>query len=165
MGVFGKRRGAGGTCRSSAWLLLFTLASVAPASGCWCDDCASFRISLPEPGPETEDGLAVDFSEPGNSSSFAKCTWARNASPIPSLASWTCTHDGKSTTFKGEGQLTFDVKSASGTCTITVTDAQGTRTLKKDAKDVGPGEASMAGCACDETGVTLTRADLAPPAG
>jgi len=163
MGVIGKRRG--GSLRSSGWLLLFTFASVAPSNGCWCKDCATLVISLPEPDAQTEDGVVVAVTQQGNDSVRASCSWARTSSSSPSSGSWTCTRDGQTTTTQGTVQLEFDSESAGGTCTFTVTDSHGSRSLKREPEDDSSGEASMVGCACDERAVKLTAADLAAPPG
>src|SRR4051812_22079052 len=125
MKVIGKGRGASGSWRGSGWLLLLTLASLSSSSGCWCKDCASLTISLPQPDAQADDGLVVGVSAPGNDSPLASCTWARTSTGSPPSGSWTCTHDGQSTTTQGAAKLSFDVKSAGGTCTITITDAHG----------------------------------------
>jgi hypothetical protein len=165
MKVIGKWRGASHSLRTSGWLLVLTLASVTSSSGCWCKDCASLTIALPEPDAQADDGLVVGVSAPGNDSALASCTWARASTGSPPSGSWMCTRDGKSTTTQGAAELSFDVENASGTCTITITDTHGSRSLKRETEDVSAGEASMVGCACDERGVTLTTADLEPPAG
>ena len=165
MRVTGKPRGSKVSLRSSGWLLLFTLASVGPSNGCLCKDCASLRVSLPEPDAQTDDGIVVAVSQQGNDSVRASCTWSRTSSSSQSPGSWTCTQDGQTTTKQGVADLYFDVESAGGTCTIAITDTHGSRSLKRAPEDVSSGEASMVGCACDERGVTLTAAELAPPAG
>lgn len=158
MGVIGKLRG--GSPRGAGWLLVFTLASVIPSNGCWCKDCASLSISLPE--PDAEDGLTVAVSQQGNDSVRASCTWARTSSGAQPSGAWTCTRDGQTTIEKGTVVLAFDSESAGGTCTFTITDTRGSRSLKREPEDSSSGEASMAGCACDERRVILTPADLAP---
>lgn len=160
MGVIGKLRGR--SPRGSGWLVLFTLASVIPSHGCWCKDCASLIISLPEPDAHAEDGLNVAVSQQGNDSVRASCTWARTSSGAQPSGSWTCTRDGQTTIEKGTAQLEFDSERAGGTCTFTITDTRGSRSLKRESEDASSGEASMVGCACDERRVNLTAADLAP---
>jgi hypothetical protein len=145
-------------------LLLFTLAAVTTGNGCWCKDCASLKISLPQPDAQADDGLVVAVSR-GKASALASCTWARTSSGPQPSGSWTCTHDGQTTTAQGMVDLYFDVENAGGTCTFTITDSLGSRSLKREPEDVSSGEASMAGCACDERGVKVTPADLAPPTG
>ena len=159
MGVIGKLRG--GSPRSSGWLVLFTLASVTPSNGCWCKDCASLRISLPQPDVQADDGMIVAVSQQGNDSVHASCTWTRTSSGAQPSGSWTCTRDGQTTIAKGTAELAFGSESAGGTCTFTITDTRGSRLLKREPEDASAGEASMAGCACDERGVKLTAADLA----
>ena len=159
MGVIRKLRGR--SPRSSGWLVLLTLASVTASNACWCKDCASLTISLPEPDVQAEDGLTVAVSQQGNDSVRASCTWARTSSGAQPSGSWTCTRGGQTTIAKGTALLEFDLESAGGTCTFTITDTRGSRSLKREPGDVGSGEASMAGCACDELGVRLTAADLA----
>jgi len=159
MGVIGKRRG--GSPRSSGWLLLFTLASVTPSNGCWCKDCASLSISLPQPDAQAEDGVTVSVSQQGNESVRASCTWARTSSGAQPSGSWTCTRDGQTTIAYGTAELGFDSDSAGGTCTFTITDTRGSRSLKREPEGASGGEASMVGCACDARGVKLTAADLA----
>jgi hypothetical protein len=165
MKVSGEGRGASGSLRGSRWLLLLALPSLSSSTGCWCKDCASLTISLPEPDARADDGLVVDVSAPGSDSVLASCTWARTSTGSPPSGSWTCAHHGKSTTTQGAANLSFDVESAGGTCSITITDTHGSWSLKRETEDVSSGEASMVGCACDERGVTLTTADLNPPAG
>jgi hypothetical protein len=165
MKVSGMGPGASGSLRRSGWLLLVTLASVTSSSGCWCKDCASLTISLPQPDDQADYGLVVDVSAPDDDSAIASCTWARTSTGSPPSGSWTCTHDGRSTTTQGTAELYFDVQSAGGTCTITITDTHGSRSLKQETKTVGSDEATMVGCGCDGRGVTLTTSDLDPPAG
>lgn len=152
----------GGSRRGSGWLVLFALATVIPNNGCWCKDCASLIISLPQPDTQAEDGLMVAVSQQGNDSVRASCTWARTSSGAQPSGSWTCTRDGQTTIAKGTAELEFDSESAGGTCTFTITDTRGSRSLKREPEDASSGEASMVGCACDERGVNLTAADLAP---
>jgi hypothetical protein len=141
--------------------VLFTLASLTLSNGCWCKDCASFSVSLPQPDAQAEDGLMVAISQQGNDSVRASCTWARTSSGGRPLGSWTCTRDGQTTIATGTAELWFDSESAGGTCTFTITDTRGSRSLEREPEDTSSGEASMVGCACDERGVKLTAADLA----
>jgi len=118
-------------------------------------------IALPKPDVQAEDGVMVAVSQQGNDSVRASCTWARTASGAQPSGSWTCTRDGQTTITNGTALLEFHSESAGGTCTFTITDTRGSRSLKREPEDVSSGEASMAGCACDERGVKLTAADLA----
>jgi len=160
MGVIGKLHG--GPAHGSGWLVLFTLVSVMLSNGCWCKDCASLTISLPQPDAQAEDGLMVAVSQQGNDSVHASCAWARTSSGAQPSGSWTCTLDGRTTIEKGTAEFVFDSESAGGTCTFTITDTGGSRSLKREPKDSSSGEATMVGCACDERSVSLTAADLAP---
>ena len=152
----------GGSLRSSSWLLLLTLASVAPSTGCWCKDCAYLTISLPEPDWTAEDGLVVAVSQQGSEAELARCTWTKTPFKLQQAGTWTCTQGDRTTTEPNAAKLYFDVENVDSTCTITVTDSQGSRSLTREPEGDSSGDASPAGCACDDSIVALTSADLAP---